>query len=359
MSPSSSLPTPRQLLTSILSAISRIPDPEQQPQTQTQGQTTTSIARVNPSQLQGGGDDGARSTATAIAGGNPLRLIGPAHRSLFTTLHVLFPSLLLPALDLLDRGLVTCLVMEDHGTSAGAGQDGRVDNNVDVDVEMRDGNGDRDRDRNGMEDMGQAPPAPIYLVRSAAQKPTRRPYGGGGGGGGGGKGGDATPTTGASYVVQTTAWNCTCAAFAFSAFPPLAGSSSLLLSLGPEGPGGAKARGGREGKGEGRVVGDVDDVGDDARPGQRTATTGDGQEEEEEEEEGEVNEDWGSGRQFGGLSFDGRDYGRLDGDGEGVPPCCKHLLACVLAEWWGATLGRYMVRRTVGREEMAGIFADI
>lgn len=31
-------------------------------------------------------------------------------RSVFLTLHVLFPHHLLPALDLLDRGLVTCLV---------------------------------------------------------------------------------------------------------------------------------------------------------------------------------------------------------------------------------------------------------
>lgn len=58
--------------------------------------------------------------------------------------------------------------------------------------------------------------------------------------------------------------------------------------------------------------------------------------------------------QFGGLSYDG-----LGEDGEAVPPCCKHLLACVLAERWGAMLGRYVIQRTVGREEMAGIFADI
>lgn len=60
---------------------------------------------------------------------------------------------------------------------------------------------------------------------------------------------------------------------------------------------------------------------------------------------------------FGGVSFDGTG---ADISGEaGVPPCCKHLLACVLAERWGGGLGSYVSRRTVAREEMAGVFADV
>lgn len=72
-------------------------------------------------------------------------------------------------------------------------------------------------------------------------------------------------------------------------------------------------------------------------------------EEEGERGEGARRAPW----QFGGLSFDG-----CTGTG-GVPPCCKHLLACVLAERWGCGLGRYVARWEVGREEMAGVFADV
>lgn len=53
---------------------------------------------------------------------------------------------------------------------------------------------------------------------------------------------------------------------------------------------------------------------------------------------------------FGGLTFD-------DGMDGGVP-ICKHILACVLGERWSAALGRYVVERRIGREEMAGIVAD-
>lgn len=50
--------------------------------------------------------------------------------------------------------------------------------------------------------------------------------------------------------------------------------------------------------------------------------------------------------EVGGLSVDGLDGGSV--------PVCKHLLACVLGEWWGGVLGRYVKEREVGREEMAG-----
>lgn len=57
---------------------------------------------------------------------------------------------------------------------------------------------------------------------------------------------------------------------------------------------------------------------------------------------------------FGGMSLDGL----AAGAGEGVP-VCKHLLACLLADRWSVALGRYVVERRVGREEMAGIVADV
>lgn len=56
--------------------------------------------------------------------------------------------------------------------------------------------------------------------------------------------------------------------------------------------------------------------------------------------------------EFGGLSADGR-------DGAGGVPCCKHLLACVLAERWDAVLGAYVEERLVTREESAGLVGDL
>jgi len=58
----------------------------------------------------------------------------------------------------------------------------------------------------------------------------------------------------------------------------------------------------------------------------------------------------------GGMSFDGMDLG--DGKDGGVA-MCKHLLACLLVERWGGVLGGYLKERKVGRNEMAGLGADV
>lgn len=306
-SSSSALPTPRQLLTSILNAISQIPAPTAPTTKNERAQGSSAITRTGSLQ--------AHEPAT-----NPLRLVDHKYRPLFTTLHVLFPSLLLPALDLLDRGLVTRLLSpEEHTTPAEvSGQDDDQPHEPrqedEGDMEMRD------------------PPAPpttpasmVYLVRSA-QKPARRPYGGG-----------ELSTTSApgssssrTYIVHTAAWNCTCAAFAFAAFPPLTGPSLLLTTAQAEPQDGAR---------EADLMSAMA-MAEDVEGG----TDG-------EEEEGR------SAWQFGGASFDGT--GADVNGGGGVPPCCKHLLACVLAERWGRGLGSYVAQREVGREEMAGVFADI
>lgn len=338
MSSSPPLPTPRQLLTSILNAISRIPatGPEQQQQRQRQaeGHQAAATSRGLTPLLAGGHETQPTAPTAAAAAANPLRLMDPAHRPLFTTLHVLFPSLLLPALDLLDRGLVTRLALEVGGDGTGE-EKKRVRGGGDDVEALRRTTPQQQQRQPSLPSSLPSPspsPSPVYLVRSA-QKPIRRPFGGGGGDAAAAA---ATSTQGA-YVVQTAAWNCTCAAFAFSAFPSAAGWSSL--PLGRAHPTGATGR---------------------APSGLRIATAGD---EGEGGEPGVVGVG-PAGWQFGGLSYDGcggsvagDDVG--DGDGEAVPPCCKHLLACVLAERCDTTLGRYMVQRTIGREEMAGIFADI
>lgn len=309
------LPTPRQLLTSILNQISGIPAPT----------------------APGRGDGPAQGSSTTIvrtdsfperAGqppSNPLRLIEPRHRPLFTTLHVLFPSLLLPALDLLDRGLVTRLVSPEEATTTMPVEVGPLTHQQDEgpdETREEDGGGSNARVHAG----APAPsPLSVYIVRSA-QKPTRRPHGGDAStapvttttGNGGGSSSQRT------YVVHTAAWNCTCAAFAFSAFPPLSGPSLLAPA---------------ESRTEDTMpavtmISDDDDDDDDST---------------EHREGGEGGRTW----QFGGLSFDGCT------DTGGVPSCCKHLLACVLAERWKCGLARYVSRWEVGREEMAGVFADV
>ncbi|MCJ1299844.1 hypothetical protein MMC08_002638 [Hypocenomyce scalaris] len=93
----------------------------------------------------------------------------PETKNLFLTLHCLFPNELLPALDLLDRQLVTRLVISCPPLDTTSGQEGNGDN-------------------------------VIYYVRSS--QPTR--------------GSRYTAAGGSSYEVRLRAWNCNCPAFTFS-----------------------------------------------------------------------------------------------------------------------------------------------
>ncbi|KAI1809869.1 hypothetical protein GGS20DRAFT_580345 [Poronia punctata] len=233
---------PRELLTSLLSQISSIP----------QNTSTSTSNDVRSSTL---------SSHQPSTTSNPLRAIPPAYRPLLTTLHVLYPTTLLPALDLLDRRLVTRVILKEQE---------QVKEDEETDVE-------RDEEKNNKQ--------PIYHLVRSAQTPSKRRH---------------HAPSGPMYVVRLTSWNCTCAAFAFAAFPPLSSSPSspsFFSSSDPLPAGDAK---------------------------------------------------W----EFGGRSTDGVN------DGGGVP-CCKHLLACVLAERWEAVLGGYMEQRVVGREEGAGLVADL
>jgi hypothetical protein len=113
------------------------------------------------------------------------------------------------------------------------------------------------------------------------------------------------------YTVHLESWNCSCAAFAFSAFPASSyGSSGVPWDLGSSGEEDSFERG----------------LG-------------------EEKEEGA--KEW----EFGGWSLDGKS------DAGGVP-VCKHLLACLLGERWKDVLGGYVNEKRVSREEMAGYGAE-
>lgn len=104
---------------------------------------------------------------------NPLADFATDHRQILLTLHVLYPNEFLPALDLLDRRLVTRLLVSREVPKA---------------------------DQATQQDEPEC-----YYVRSAQQQRAGRfatSY-------------DAT----ANYEVRLTAWNCSCPAFAFAAFP--------------------------------------------------------------------------------------------------------------------------------------------
>jgi hypothetical protein len=240
-----SLPTSRQLLTSLIT-------------------TLTSETAVSQQTFQ----DDANRPVTATT--NPLSQLNAQSKGLLTTLHALYPSLLLPALDLLDRKLVTrVLVLDTPSSSASEASQACLD----------------------------ASAPSFYIVRSAQQQKRGRRWRGGGAA-------DGETGHDKTYMVRTTAWNCSCAAFAFSAFP--AGG------------------GGNASEAKGYVI-------DDDHVAFRTPS-GTGPE-------------W----EFGGLSEDGKDGGPSSG-----VPCCKHLLACVLAERWSIVRDNVEERR-VGREEAAGL----
>ena len=93
---------------------------------------------------------------------NPLKDSSPESRNVFLTLYALFEKEFLPALDLLDRGLVTRLKVRDQATS-------------------------------------------LLLVRSAQQHNSRNP---------------AYEHIN-HYEVRLDAWSCSCPAFTFAAFPAI------------------------------------------------------------------------------------------------------------------------------------------
>lgn len=123
----------------------------------------------------------------------------------------------------------------------------------------------------------------IYYVRSAQQRSSRfsTSY-------------DATT----SYEVRLQAWNCSCPAFAFAAFP----------AVHPE------------------------------PPTQTFESPDDDNTTEEQPPNNAADGTW----IFGGMSL-----------GEDMPPVCKHLLACVLAENCSGMFGAFVEQKDVSVQEAA------
>jgi len=191
----------------------------------------------------------ATSTQHSHGSSNPLSDASENTKSALLALHTLFPTDLLPALDLLDRGLVTRFILASESNT-----------------EQQDITPTEEDQR---QSQNQDPPTRkrkqtlSYYVRTAQQQKTSsrssRSHA------------TATVQGTTSYEVHLTAWNCSCPAFAFAAFPAELPSEELNGS-------------------------------------ERTGYEG---------------ADGEAGWRFGGLTR-----------GDGVP-ACKHLLACVIAEHCG------------------------
>jgi hypothetical protein len=126
----------------------------------------------------------ATSTQHEQGSANPLSNACPNTKSALLTLHTLFPNDLLPALDLLDRGLVTRFVLaSDSNKPPEQAEHAQASHSE-------------------LNDAGRKQTI-AYYVRTA-QKPSSRSRA-------------AQATT--SYEVHLTAWSCSCPAFAFAAFP--------------------------------------------------------------------------------------------------------------------------------------------
>jgi hypothetical protein len=274
----STLPNTRQLLTSLLNTL------------------TTNPTHQQPSNVVNEPYSGPS---------NPLKNLPKSQHALLTTLHVLFPPpMLLQALDLLDRGLITRLIendvemLEEHRAGEESGEESSqavFPPQANIYLPPEPGPSNTEASSIAGKDGSQGKVNSVYQVRSS-QPPKSRFR-------------DSVAVAGSNiYTVRLEAWNCSCAAFAYSAVP---GGESL---------GRPWALDGEEEEGLYKLRG----IGGMGR---------------EKEEKGEQ---W----QFGGLSADGH-------DGKGVP-VCKHLVACLLGERWDLLQG-YVKERNVSRDEMGGV----
>lgn len=235
---------------------------------------------------------------------NPLSAVPESARNQLLSLQVLFPNEFLPALDLLDRGLVTKLSIDDGegtkaGDKAGVGEEERRDVDAagpsDVNMEDQPEISQDQMPTASAQDIRaelsttstslQATPSPpkdaTYYVRSAQQRSSRY---------------STSYDTTTSYEVRLRAWNCSCPAFAFAAFPSMHPEPAIPMY---DAPGDAA----NEMRAEGAEKAWI----------------------------------------FGGVSL-----------GDAVPPVCKHLLACVLVEKCSGLFGGYVEERVVSVEEAAG-----
>lgn len=290
------LPTPRTFLTSLLNTLASSESPP--PPDLNLARPTTVGANGNID-----GDGGRDGNGNGERGGiiNPLKRLPAPHRALLTTLHVLYPSVLLPALDVLDRRLVMRVFVvgeegegkgESTAASASAKQEvvgGGSHGVVAGDSGTRgDGGGGgagresaeearrQEQQRRQQTELG-SPPSPsvapqpsppdeedtttikddniqqsqsqsqeqptFHIVRSAQQQQSKsfkkRHRQGNNNSNNNNNNTASTPRkTPSTYVVRLRSWSCTCAAFAFAAYPFEGGGPGVGAGGGSGGGGG-------------------------------------------------------------------------------------------------------------------------
>jgi hypothetical protein len=236
--------------------------------------------------------DSLPSSANSITNdANPLSAIPETAKKQLLSLQVLFPNEFLPALDLLDRRLVTRLRIGDLDKDQGAGAvTGEGDTStIHSDEPAATGSHHMPDEDQTMVDAD-APDTivashsnsnAIYYVGSAQQRSSRY---------------STSYDNTTSYEVRLVAWNCSCPAFAFAAFPATH-PEPMIPTYDPE---------------------------------------------NEEEDAPTWKAESGSWL-FGGMSL-----------GDAIPPVCKHLLACVLVEKCSGLFGGFVEERMVSVEEAAG-----
>ncbi|UPX18225.1 uncharacterized protein EKO05_0008532 [Ascochyta rabiei] len=210
------------------------------------------------------------------------------------SLQVLFPNEFLPALDLLDRKLITRFLIGNAAPLPTTST-----NTPRVNVQMQASDTLSNNAGNLMIPDLPKPLPPqqdtlnlsdtVHYVRSAQQRSSRY---------------STSYDSTTSYEVRLQAWNCTCPAFAFAAFPSVL-SEPPVFTYKPT----SASIGSRE----------VHEPSRDAVESEAMKWV------------------------FGGVSL-----------GLGMPPVCKHLLACVLAERCSGVFGECVEERRVSVETAAG-----
>ncbi|KAF7678857.1 hypothetical protein GT037_002605 [Alternaria burnsii] len=273
-SPSPVLPTSRTFITRLFDSLSTLPSD--------QGAATNDHAKTNI---------------------NPLNNLSDATRKHLLSFQVVFPTEFVPALDLLDRRLVTRFhirneeQMAELKTVVDAGdQQQDVHMMQDTTVEMTDKDKTNDLNNNNNNT--------IYYVRSAQQQRSSR---------------FATSyDTTTYYQVRLRAWNCSCPAFAFSAFP-----ATTVTTRHAENEETAAA------------------VHTPLHNNPTTHQELDNSKDSNNSDDDNADNKW----IFGGISLVGK---------ETMPPVCKHLLACVFVERCKGLFGGFVEDREVSVEEAAG-----
>ncbi|KAK1777915.1 hypothetical protein QBC45DRAFT_415563 [Copromyces sp. CBS 386.78] len=383
------LPTSRQFLTSLITAISNIPlldepptpvcKPAESLRDEKEGTATAETDTSRRKQLlqilkeEGQGTEHVVKKKNGGGDVNPLILVPPEYRHLIITLHVLFPEVVLPGLEVLERGLVERVALRCAGEAAVVKKEGQEKHQKgqkeqakgeDATMGEDDDYGHEDQENNEETKLSNRPekgqekrPPGFYLVRSSRflnTHPRRKRKKSNMGLGDvdaesiGGGGTDRHQIQ--RYLVSLEAWNCTCAAFAFACVSEFDKDSAVSEPV--PGPPAGERKGGEAGEPKpesGAGKRDIEEGGgiEERREGTEEPRARERAREREADKKGTA------GWTFGGMIlFDAEDY-------SSVPPVCKHLLACLLADKWREALGRYVTERLVSREEMAGMVADV